>query len=227
MTRFRLFVPIDLSEIRAARKRIATTTRCVRHSLGWAGPGFPEVRLKLENLQPIGDLQITRGGERGRSASQKAERARGVWTRSQRGGTPGSRCGLRRTPGRGPVQRGRDRNGAARRGLERMRALTAQSFFLVPYDVAWQTLDDRAFPGVDGAFIHPFDDDHFIAPVTGTMGLTRFSRTRPRPRPCSPPDPGGGGLITGIGSALKALRPEIKVIGVEPENRRARPRFPL
>jgi threonine dehydratase len=97
--------------------------------------------------------------------------------------------------------------------LERMRALGAK-LFLVPYDVAWQTLDDRAFPGVDGTFIHPFDDDDFIA-GHGTMGLEILDDAPETATVLAAI--GGGGLITGIGSALKTLRPEIKVIGVEPE----------
>ena len=94
-----------------------------------------------------------------------------------------------------------------------MRALGAK-LVLVPYAVAWQALDDRSYPGVEGTFIHPFDDQNFI---TGhaTMGLEILEDA---------PDTvaiiaaiGGGGLITGVASAIKALKPEIKVMGVEPE----------
>ena len=53
--------------------------------------------------------------------------------------------------------------------LERMRALGAK-LIPVSYDVAWKTLEERSFPGADGTFIHPFDDDNFIA-GHGTMGL--------------------------------------------------------
>jgi len=94
-----------------------------------------------------------------------------------------------------------------------MRALGAK-LFLVSYDVAWKTLDERAFPGVEGTFVHPFDDDNFIA-GHGTMGLEILEDV---------PDTkavitaiGGGGLITGVASALKALKPEIKIFGAEPE----------
>jgi threonine dehydratase len=94
-----------------------------------------------------------------------------------------------------------------------MRALGAR-LLPVPYDVAWKALDERAFPGADGTFIHPFDDHNFIA-GHGTMGLEILEDA---------PDTaaviasiGGGGLITGVGSAIKALNPEIKIFGVEPE----------
>ena len=84
----------------------------------------------------------------------------------------------------------------------------------MPYEAAWKALDDRSFPGVEGTFIHPFDDHNFIA-GHATMGLEILEDA---------PDTaaviagiGGGGLITGVGSAIKALRPEIKVWGAEPE----------
>ena len=94
-----------------------------------------------------------------------------------------------------------------------MRALGAK-LIPVPHEVAWKALDDRSFPGADGTFVHPFDDHNFIA-GHATMGLEILE---------DEPDTaaviasiGGGGLITGVGSAIKALKPEVKVWGVEPE----------
>jgi threonine dehydratase len=83
----------------------------------------------------------------------------------------------------------------------------------VPHEVAWKALEERAYAGVEGAFVHPFDDHDFIA-GHGTMGLEILEDA---------PDTvavigaiGGGGLVAGVGSALKALDPAIKVWGVEP-----------
>ena len=80
--------------------------------------------------------------------------------------------------------------------------------------VAWNALDDRAYPGVEGTFIHPFDDDDFIA-GHATMGLEIMEDA---------PDAvavicgvGGGGLITGVGSAVKAVKPGVKLWAAEPE----------
>ena len=87
--------------------------------------------------------------------------------------------------------------------LERMRA-SEQELFLVPYDVAWQTLDDRAFPGVDGTFVHPFDDDDFIA-GHGTMGLEILDDAPETATVLAANR--RWGLITGMGSAMKTLRP--------------------
>jgi threonine dehydratase len=67
---------------------------------------------------------------------------------------------------------------------------------------------------VDGTFIHPFDDDDFIA-GHGTMALEILEDAPETAAVIA--SIGGGGLIVGLGSALKALRPEIRIIGVEPE----------
>src|SRR5207237_10592890 len=88
--------------------------------------------------------------------------------------------------------------GAIERSLtakrERMRAWAAK-LILVSYEVAWQALEARAYPGAEGTFVHPFDDDNFIA-GHGTMGLEILEDA---------PDTaavigaiGGGGLITGV-----------------------------
>ena len=201
--------PITLSEIRDARKRIAGTivrTPLVRLELG---PGFPDVRLKLENLQPINAYKL-RGAANAVALLSDAERRRGVWTISA--GNAGQGVAYAARAAGVPCTVVAIETAPAAK-LERMRALGAK-LVLVPYGVAWQALDDRSYPGVSGTFIHPFDDQNFI---TGhaTMGLEILEDA---------PDTvaiiaaiGGGGLITGVASAVKALRPEIKVWGAEPE----------
>jgi threonine dehydratase len=201
--------PIKLAEIRQARDRIAPTivrTPLVRLELG---PGYPDVRLKLENLQPINAYKL-RGAANAVAMLPEAERNRGVWTISagnagqgvayaaRKAGVPCTVVVIETAP-------------ASKR--ERMKALGAR-LIPVPYKVAWQALEERAFPGVEGTFVHPFDDHNFIA-GHATMGLEILEDA---------PDAmaiitaiGGGGLITGVGSAAKALKPEIKVWGAEPE----------
>ena len=201
--------PIALNEIRDARTRIAGTivrTPLVRLELG---PGFPDVRLKLENLQPINAYKL-RGAANAVALLSDAERRRGVWTISAGNAGQGVAYAARAAGVPCTVVAIET---APTAKLERMRALGA-TLVLVPYAVAWQALDDRSYPGVSGTFIHPFDDQNFI---TGhaTMGLEILEDA---------PDTvaviaaiGGGGLITGVASAMKALRPEIKVWGAEPE----------
>jgi len=201
--------PITLSEIRDARKRIAGTiirTPLVRLELG---AGFPDVRLKLENLQPINAYKL-RGAANAVALLSDAERRRGVWTISA--GNAGQGVAYAARAAGVPCTVVAIETAPAAK-LERMRALGA-TLVLVPYAVAWQALDDRSYPGVTGTFIHPFDDQNFI---TGhaTMGLEILEDA---------PDTaaiiaaiGGGGLITGVASAVKSLRSGIKVWGAEPE----------
>ena len=67
---------------------------------------------------------------------------------------------------------------------------------------------------MDGTFIHPFDNHDFIA-GHGTMGL-EILEDAPDVRTVIAAI-GGGGLITGVGSAIKALRPDVRILGAEPE----------
>src|ERR1700744_5019681 len=180
--------PITLAEIEAARGRIAGT--CVRTPLVKLelGPGFPDIRLKLENLQPINAYKLRGAGNAGQGVAYAARKA----------GVPCTVVAIETAP-------------TAK--LDRMRALGAR-LVLVSYEGAWNALDDREYPGVEGTFIHPFDDDAFIA-GHATMGLEILEDC---------PDAaavicgvGGGGLIVGVGSAGKAKRPGIKRWAAEPE----------
>ena len=201
--------PIQLSEINEARERIADTivrTPLVRLDLG---SGFPDIRLKLENLQPINAYKL-RGAANAVAMLSDDERKRGVWTISagnagqgvayaaKKAGVPCSVVVIETAP---------------KSKIERMRALGA-TLIPVPYETAWKALEERAFPGIDGTFVHPFDDHNFI---TGhaTMCLEILEDA---------PDTkaviaaiGGGGLIAGLAAGLKTLKPGIKVWGAEPE----------
>ena len=201
--------PITLSEIREARARIAKAivrTPLVRLDLG---PDGPDVRLKLENLQPISAYKL-RGAANAVATLSEAERRRGVWTISAGNAGQGVAYAAR-SAGVPCTVVVIDAAPAAK--VERMRALGAK-LIPVPYETAWKALDDRAYPGAEGTFIHPFDDHQFIA-GHATRGLEILADA---------PDAaaviasiGGGGLITGGGSAVKALKPEIKLWGAEPE----------
>jgi threonine dehydratase len=200
---------IELLEIRDARQRIANIivrTPLVRLELG---PEFPDIRIKLETLQPINAYKL-RGAANAVAMLSEADRKQGVWTISAGNAGQGVAYAAKATgvPCSVVVV-----ETAPKSKLERMKALGAQ-LIPVPYEIAWKALDQRSFPGVGGTFIHPFDDDNFIA-GHGTMGLEILEDA---------PDItavigsiGGGGLITGVASAIKALKPDIKIFGVEPE----------
>jgi len=201
--------PLSLTEMREARRRIAGSivrTPLVRMDLG---PDFPDIRLKLENLQATNSYKL-RGAVNAVALLSDADRRRGVWTISagnagqgvayaaKQAGVPCTVVVIETAP---------------TSKVERMRALGAR-LLPVPYDIAWKALGDRSFPGVEGTFVHPFDDHNFIAGHS-TMGFEILEDA---------PDTaaviaaiGGGGLVAGVGSALKALKPGIKVWGAEPE----------
>jgi threonine dehydratase len=84
----------------------------------------------------------------------------------------------------------------------------------VPFDRWWQTFTDRSFPGIDAVFIHSFDDDRVRA-GNGTIGI-EILEDQPDIDTVLIPW-GGGGLATGIATALRALKPSIRVYAVEAE----------
>lgn len=173
------------------------------------GDSYPAIRLKLENLQPTNSYKL-RGAANAVAVLPESARRRGVWTISA--GNAGQGVAYAARKAGVPCTVVAIETAPASK-IERMKALGA-TLVPVPYQVAWQALEQRAYPGVDGTFIHPFDDDDFI---TGhaTMGLEILEDA---------PDVstviaavGGGGLVTGVASALKALKPEVRVWGAEPE----------
>ena len=201
--------PIELEDVEEARQRIASIalrTPLVRLDLG---PGGPDIRLKLENLQPTNAYKI-RGAANAVARLSDEQRALGVWTISagnagqgvahaaRAAGIPCTVVAIETAP---------------QTKLDRMRALGA-TIIPVSYEEAWRAAEAHAFDGMDGVFIHPFDNHDFIA-GHGTMGLEILE--------CAPDVRtviaaiGGGGLITGVGSAIKALRPDVRILGAEPE----------
>jgi len=196
--------PIELADIEAARARISGTV--LRTPLVKFDDG---IYLKLENLQPTNAYKI-RGGVSAVANLSDEARAKGVWTVSAGNagqavayaaralGVPCTVVAIETAP---------------QTKLERMRALGAK-IVPVSYEVAWQACEVHGFEGVEGTFVHPFDNHDFIA-GHGTMGLEILEDL---------PDVstvicaiGGGGLITGVGSAIKATKPDAKVLGAEPE----------
>jgi len=201
--------PIALEDVEAARGRIRGTvlrTPLVRLDLG---PDGPDIRLKLENLQPTNAYKI-RGAANAVAALSPEERARGVWTISAGNAGQGVAYAARAAGIPSAVVAIET---APRTKLDRMRALGAR-IVPVSYTEAWNIAEAHALDGMDGVFIHPFDNHDFIA-GHGTMGLEIVEDC---------PDVaavicaiGGGGLITGVGSAVKALKPDVRVFGAEPE----------
>jgi threonine dehydratase len=199
--------PVTLDELAAARERIrgiAVATPLLRLQ------GVePEIHLKLENLQPINAFKI-RGAANAVFSLDEDQRRGGVWTISAGNAGQGVAFAARAAgvPCTVVVI-----DTAPETKVQRMRALGAR-LVRAPYAECWAALERRAYPGVEGTFIHPFDDRAFIA-GNGTLALEVFEQL-PSVRTIVAAI-GGGGLISGIGSAARALRPDVKVYGAEPE----------
>jgi threonine dehydratase len=200
--------PIALRDIEEARGRIAGTvlrTPLVRID----ADGAAEIYLKLENLQPTNAYKI-RGAANAVAKLSDEDRARGVWTISAGNAGQGVAYAARAFGVPCAVVAIET---APQTKLDRMRALGA-TIVPVSYEIAWRAAEAHGFDGMEGTFIHPFDNHDFIA-GHGTMGL-EIVEDLPEVRTVIAAI-GGGGLITGVGSAVKALLPEAKVFGAEPE----------
>ena len=198
---------ISLSEVEEARRVIANTairTPLIRLNV----PSAPaEIYLKLENLQPIGSFKI-RGAanaiarlspeklERGVVTASAGNMAQGVAWCARELGIP---CTVI-APATAPETK--------INAIERLGGRVIK----VSFEQWWRAFEERAYPGVEGTFIHAFDDPDVMA-GNGTIALEILEDL---------PDPdavvipwGGGGLTCGIGSVIRQLRPTCKIFAAE------------
>jgi threonine dehydratase len=202
--------PIPLDEIRAAQSRISSLvfrTPLIALSL----EGAPaEIYLKLENLQPIGSFKI-RGAANAIEMASEEELAHGVITASAGNMAQGvawnaQRRGLPCTvviPEHAPQIK-----------LEAVRRMGGKIIKL-PFSDWWQVLLTRGYEGSGaGMFIHPVSDPAVIA-GNGTIGLEILEDLPDVDAVLVPY--GGGGLSCGIGSAIRALKPNTAIFGCEVE----------
>jgi threonine dehydratase len=201
--------PISLDEIRAARERIAGSvlrTPLVRLNVEDAPA---EIFLKLENLQPIGSFKL-RGAGNAMAIADPKELARGVYTASAGNMAQGVAWNARRRniPCSVVVP-----DHAPRAKIEAIERLGGR-IVPVPFERWWQVLVEHGYPGMEGVFIHPVSDRAVIA-GNGTIGLEILDDLPDVDAIVVPY--GGGGLSTGIASAVKALRPKARVFAAEVE----------
>jgi threonine dehydratase len=197
---------IPLDEIRRARERIGDDVmRTPLVPIGEAG----RIWLKLECLQPIGCFKL-RGALSAVRAASRAEIEAGVVTASAGNMGQGVAWAAREVgvPARVVVPAE-----APRAKLDRIEALGAE-VVPVTHEEWWQAMVDRGRAGVEGLFVHPVADEAVMA-GNGTIGL-ELAEDAPQFDSVVIPW-GGGGLTTGIASAVKALRPEVRVVTAEPE----------
>lgn len=200
--------PISLQEIRDAHERIRSTiirTPLVRLPL----QDGPEIYLKLENLQPINAFKL-RGAANAVAMLSDQARSEGVWTISAGNAGQGVAYAARKA---GIACTVVVIETAPATKVERMSQLGAR-LVKAPFDACWAAMESRQFPGVKGTFVHPFDDHDFIV-GNATVALEIFEDL-PTIRSVIA-SIGGGGLIAGVGSAMRLLDPGVKVWGAEPE----------
>jgi threonine dehydratase len=201
--------PIPLEDIRAARERLAGAairTPLVRLNV-LDGPA--EIWLKLEILQPIGSFKI-RGAANAIGLATPEQLAKGVYTASAGNMAQGVAWNARRlgipctviVPDHAPETK--------------LAAITrlGGKIIKVPFDDWWQIIVTHRFPGVEGFFVHPVSDPAVMA-GNGTIGLEILEDLPDVDAVVVPY--GGGGLSTGIASALHALKPQARVYAAEVE----------
>src|SRR5688572_24599234 len=171
--------------------------------------GGSELFLKLETFQPIGSFKI-RGAWNAVRQLTRDELRDGVWTVSAGNAAQGVALAAQEAGTSCSVMVS---DTAPQAKIDAIRRFNA-TIVPVSYDECWDTAQSHSSPRMRGCFVHPFDDDRFIA-GNGTLGLEILEDL---------PDVdavvasvGGGGLISGVASAIRALKPDVQIVAAEPE----------
>ena len=198
---------ISLAEIQDARRVIAGTairTPLVRLNVDSAPA---EIYLKLENLQPIGSFKI-RGAANAIARLSPRELECGVITASAGNMAQGVAWCARSLGIECTVIAPDTAPDAKVQAIERLGGRVIK----VPFAEWWRAFEHRAHPGVDGTFIHAFDDPHVMA-GNGTIALEILEDLEDPDAVVIPW--GGGGLTCGVASALRELRPRCRIYAAE------------
>ena len=200
---------ISLSSIQDARRVIAGSairTPLVRLNVDNAPA---EILLKLENLQPIGSFKI-RGAANAIARLPPEKLERGVVTASAGNMAQGVAWCARSLGIPCTVIAPVTAPDTKIKAIERLGGRVMK----VSFEEWWKAFEERSYPGVDGTFIHAFDDPHVMA-ANGTIALEILEELEDPDAVVIPW--GGGGLTCGIASALRQLRPSCKIFAAEVE----------
>ena len=203
---------ISLDTVRDAANtvyRAAIRTPLVRLDLPGRRVDSPEVFLKLETLQPIGSFKI-RGAQNAIARLSRTDLNDGVWTVSAGNAAQGVALAARLAGIECSVMVMDTAPETKLRAIERLGATIVKA----TYDECWRTVEQHGSPRMRGRFVHPFDDDDFIS-GNGTVGVEIMEDLPDADAIVAPL--GGGGLLTGIGVAVKAIQPTTRVYAAEPE----------
>ena len=203
-------ITIDaIRDAAAAMYATAIRTPLVRVDLPTAVPRDLEIYLKLEVLQPIGAFKI-RGAHNVVRQLTSEQLAGGVWTVSAGNAALGVAYAARQAGARCSVMVADTAPDAKLSSIERLGAAIVKA----TYDECWRTVEQHGSDRMTGYFIHPFDDDRFIA-GNGTAGLEIMEDLPDVDTVVAPV--GGGGLLAGVAAAVRALNPRTAVYAAEPE----------
>jgi threonine dehydratase len=203
---------IPLAAVQEAAQSVyeaAIRTPLVRLELPFAGAPTPEIFLKLECLQPIGSFKI-RGAWNAVRALPRHVLADGVWTVSAGNAAQGVAFAARKAGAPCSVMVMDTAPAAKLRAIENLGA----TIVTATYDECWKTVEEHKSDRMRGHFVHPFDDDRFIA-GNGTAGLEILEDLPDVDTIIAPL--GGGGLLAGIGAAVRALKADVTIVAAEPE----------
>jgi threonine dehydratase len=202
---------VTLEEIEDAARRLAgVAVRTPLVPLAGSPPGTPSLWLKPESLQPVGSFKL-RGAYAAVSALPEPERKNGVIAHSSGNHAQAVAYAAKAlgVPAVLVVP-----NTIPDIKAEACRLLGAEIVFVEPTIEARVETADRLAAAHGYALIPPFDDRRVIA-GQGTVGLEILQDAPDVDTVLVPIS--GGGLISGIATAIKSTRPEVRVIGVEPE----------
>ena len=169
----------------------------------------PEIYLKLESLQPIGSFKIRGAYNAVRQLPPEALR-QGVWTVSAGNAAQGLAFAARKAGIQCSVM---VMDTAPDTKIDAIARLGA-SIVRASYDECWRTVVSHGSDRMTGHFVHPFDDDAFIA-GNGTAGLEILEDLPDVAAIVAPL--GGGGLLAGLSAAVHATRPGVRIFAAEPE----------
>jgi threonine dehydratase len=199
---------VTLTDIERAAERVKGVT--VRTPLVPFPPSDRELLVKPESLQPTGAFKL-RGAHTAITALSEDERARGVLTHSSGNHAQALAYAARSLSVPAVVVMPRT---APSVKVEACRSFGAEIVFVEPTMEARRTTAERLSAAHGYALIPPFDDPRVIA-GQGTIGLEIMADAPDADVVLVPV--GGGGLLSGVATAVKSIRPQTAVIGVEPE----------
>ena len=171
--------------------------------------GDSNVYLKLELLQPIGSFKI-RGAYNVVRQLTPAELRDGVWTVSAGNAAQGVAYAARQVGATCSVMVMDTAPDTKIRAIERLGATIVRA----TYDECWRTVEAHGSDRMTGHFVHPFDDDRFIA-GNATAGLEILEDLPEVDAVVAPL--GGGGLLSGLAASIGALKPDTRIWAAEPE----------